>query len=181
MFYRKKINALKKTILVLIIILFPIAFIQESSAQIMLYYPYYSPTFFNPFYYGYFPAEPPLINPLVYLSPVRYAHPLLTATPGGGTTTLLTSLFAPTVAPAVTPTLGITTALLLGGGVSTTTLALLAALTTPATLAVPTLPTLLPTVPAAPAVPITPTIGFTTALLLGGGGVSTTTLLLLGI
>ena len=70
--------------------------------------------------------------------------------------------YYPTVAPTVTttPTIGLTTALLLGGGISTTTLLL-------ATGALTTTPT------------TTSTIGTTTALLLGG--VSSTTLLALGI
>jgi len=172
MFPRKKIELLKKIIFFLnIMVLFSLAFMRGGIAQIM---PYYPPVFYNPFSYsGYFPVVPPspVIVPPTY-SPARTALGLL-PTPGGGT--VLLPALTPTVTPTVTPTIGVATALLLGGGVSTTTLALLAALTP----TVPTVPTLLPTVPTVPTT--TPTIGVTTALLLSGGGISTTTLLLLGI
>ena len=130
----------------------------QGKAQNPLYYP---PAFFNPLYtFGYFPV----IAPPIY--PVRNAFTLLPSS-GGGTSSLLTTLLAPTATvTAPQPLIGVATAITLaaGGGISNNTLVLLS--TTP----VPTFPTI-----------TAPTIGTTTALVLGGGGISTSTLLLLGL
>lgn len=167
-----RIKTLQKTIIIFGIIfgLGLTAFIPMSNAQI----PYY-PFQYNLFNYGYFP----LVNPLFNTYQTRNAALLLggtpgVPTPGGGLTSLflpaLTPTFTPTLFPTLTPTIttptiGITTALVLGGiggGIATAL-------------------TLLNTIPLTTAPSIaTPTIGTTTAILLGGS-INTTTLLLLGL
>jgi len=151
------IKSVKKMVVIFSIVvgLGVMLFIPPSSAQI---FPYYPPAFFTPIYYpGYVPiVGTGLIDPLSYFYPSRTSAIV--------TSTLLSTLYTAPTVPATTTLLGLSTAITLastGGGINTTTLALLAS--TP----VPTAPT------------ITPTIGTTTLLLLGG--VNTTTLLLLGI
>ena len=169
-----KIKTLQKTIIIFAIIfgLGLTAFIPMSSAQVP--YPYY-PFQYNLFNYGFFP----LVNPLFNTYQTRNAALLLggtpgVPTPGGGLTSLLlpslTPTFTPTLFPTITPTIatptiGITTALVLGGGGG----------------GIATTLTLLNTIPLTTAPSIaTPTIGTTTAILLGGS-INTTTLLLLGL
>jgi len=164
-----KIKTLQKSILIFSIIigLGLTVFIPMSSAQV----PYYPPFQYNLFNYGYFP----LANPLFYTYQTRNAAVLLggtpgVPTPGGGLTTLLPTLtptLFPTLTPTITtPTIGITTALVLGGGGG----------------GIATTLTLLNTIPltTAPTIATTPTIGTTTAILLGGS-INTTTLLYLGL
>ena len=151
-----KIKTLKKIVIIFSIIvgLGVTASIPKTNAQI----PYY-PLQYNLFNYGYFP----LVDPLLYTYQTRYAAVLLGGTPGiptpgGGLTTTLLPTLTPTVTPTfTTPTIGVTTALVLGGGGG----------------GIATTLTLLNTIPTTPSI-ATPTIGTSTALLLGGS-VNTTT------
>ena len=165
-----KINTVQKTIVIFSIIIgFGLTtFIPMGSAQAQ-FYPPFQYNFFN---YGYFP----LANPFFYTYQTRNAALLLggtpgVPTPGGGLTTSLLPTLTPTLFPTLTPTvttptIGVTTALILGGGGG----------------GIATTLTLLNTIPltTAPTIATTPTIGTTTAILLGGS-INTTTLLLLGI
>ena len=162
-----KINTVQKTIVIFSIIigLGLTTFIPMGSAQAQFYPPFQ----YNLFNYGYFP----LANPFFYTYQTRNAALLLggtpgVPTPGGGlTTSLLLPTLTPTLTPTVTtPTIGVTTALILGGGGG----------------GIATTLTLLNTIPltTAPTIATTPTIGTTTAILLGGS-INTTTLLLLGL
>ncbi len=177
----KRRSLMKEIKILMIITLLSVFIVPQAGAQFMpYYYPGFSPFYFVPDipFMSYIPFTPyipfipsiPMVAPSS-IYPSRNALALL-PTPGGGTPLTVLLALAPAAPVAATPTLGVTTAILLagGGGISATALFLLTAPATPTVTPIPVVPTV-----------ATPTIGVTTALLLGGGGVSTTTLLLLGI
>ncbi|MCL6584317.1 MAG: hypothetical protein K6U11_11850 [bacterium] len=135
---------------------------RPATAQIV---PPYPPVFFP--FEGFPLLPPPGVAPVFYgYLPYSYPATRSASVLSSTSSLLLSTLLTPTTTTTATPVIGVSTAITLatlgGSGLSTTTLATLAATPVPTT------------------VTTTPTIGTTTALLLSGG-VSTSTLLLLGI